>query len=104
MARAPKKKRTVQQAPPTPSPKRQDLERRLAEIRALRIAENAVQPPSPEPGLECPQCGCKDLRTIRTTKMRNKIHRRKECRHCGRRVMSVEVIPDQSEKKSWRNR
>lgn len=42
-------------------------------------------------GLECPRCGCKDLRVVYTKrKPGGKIMRRRECRHCGRRTTTWE--------------
>jgi transcriptional regulator NrdR family protein len=43
-------------------------------------------------GLLCPRCGCADLRVIYTRRRESRILRRRECRHCGRRVTSYERI------------
>ncbi len=47
---------------------------------------------APKRGLECPTCGCRDLR-VRYTRQRSKyIWRVRTCRHCGRRVATRETI------------
>ncbi len=33
-------------------------------------------------GLECPLCGCADLRVSHTRKCRGRIRRRRVCQHC----------------------
>lgn len=45
-------------------------------------------------GLACPNCGCRDLRVIKT---RHNIEgsetsRRRVCRHCGTRVTTMEMM------------
>jgi transcriptional regulator NrdR family protein len=50
-----------------------------------------VRPPV---GLECPRCGCRHFRVIYTRPRNGSILRRKECRHCGRRVVTRERIGD----------
>lgn len=43
-------------------------------------------------GIECPQCGCRYFYTTHTEPLRDgRIRRRKECRHCGRRVVTLET-------------
>ena len=42
-------------------------------------------------GLECPECGCRDLRPCRSRSGDGEIQRRRECRHCGKRIIVVEV-------------
>lgn len=45
-----------------------------------------------ERGIECPRCGCRHFYTTRTEPMLDgRIRRRKECRHCGRRIITYEV-------------
>ena len=45
----------------------------------------------PGKGLVCPSCGCRHFRCIYTRPgWPGRIYRRKECRHCGRRVTTVE--------------
>lgn len=42
-------------------------------------------------GLECRECGCKHFYTLYTRPAHaNKVLRRRECRHCGRRVTTYE--------------
>lgn len=43
-------------------------------------------------GLECPKCGCRDLRAMRTKKMPRRIMRQRRCRLCGRVVTSYEYL------------
>jgi transcriptional regulator NrdR family protein len=45
-------------------------------------------------GLSCPQCGCRHFKTTHTEPLRNgKIRRRKQCRHCGRKIVTFEATP-----------
>jgi transcriptional regulator NrdR family protein len=42
-------------------------------------------------GLECRRCGCKHFSVIYTRKApQGRVRRRKECRHCGRRITTYE--------------
>lgn len=42
-------------------------------------------------GLECPQCGCRHFHVVYTRAFRpGQIIRRRECRHCGRRMTTTE--------------
>jgi transcriptional regulator NrdR family protein len=42
-------------------------------------------------GLECPRCGCRHFRVIYTrAAWGGRIVRRRECRHCGRRITTHE--------------
>lgn len=44
-------------------------------------------------GLECPRCGCRHFRVIYTrAAWGGRIMRRRQCRHCGRRVTTSERI------------
>ncbi len=43
-------------------------------------------------GLECPGCGCHHFYVIYTRKREERIVRRRECRHCGRKVLTVERL------------
>jgi transcriptional regulator NrdR family protein len=44
-------------------------------------------------GLACPKCGCKHFRVIYTRRaLGGKIVRSRECRHCGRRVITYERV------------
>jgi transcriptional regulator NrdR family protein len=43
-------------------------------------------------GICCPQCGCRHFDTTHTEPLRNgRIRRRKVCRHCGRRLVTLET-------------
>ncbi len=42
-------------------------------------------------GLECPECGCRHFRVVKTRRGDGVVLRRRECRHCGRRVTTIEV-------------
>lgn len=42
-------------------------------------------------GIECPRCGCRHFYTTNTEPLRDgRIRRRKECRHCGRKMVTFE--------------
>jgi len=42
-------------------------------------------------GLECPRCGCRHFRVLYTRRAwGGRILRRRECRHCGRRMTTYE--------------
>lgn len=42
-------------------------------------------------GIQCPACGCGHFRVIYTRKtVGQRIVRRRECRHCGRRLSTIE--------------
>ena len=46
-------------------------------------------------GLICPRCGCGHFRVIYTRPAaRGRIVRRRECRHCGRRLTTMEKATD----------
>jgi transcriptional regulator NrdR family protein len=43
-------------------------------------------------GIRCPQCGCCHFYTTHTEPLRDgRIRRRKQCRHCGRRIVTYEA-------------
>lgn len=43
-------------------------------------------------GISCRGCGCKDIRTTKTMRVRDGMIRRyRECRHCGRTMTTHEV-------------
>lgn len=75
--------------------------RKVSEAEAQREAERDGAAPL---GLVCPRCGCRDFRddpgptirrtwrTLRTQKLPGKIRRYKRCRHCGRRITTIETI------------
>ena len=41
-------------------------------------------------GLECHHCGCRDFRVVKTQRGAGVVVRRRECRHCGERVTTIE--------------
>jgi transcriptional regulator NrdR family protein len=41
-------------------------------------------------GICCPRCGCADLRVVYTRHRHERIVRSRECRHCGKRMITVE--------------
>jgi len=55
-----------------------------------------TQPVMPQPapeqrGIECPRCGCRHFRVVYTRPAQGgRIVRRRECRHCGRRITTYE--------------
>jgi hypothetical protein len=59
---------------------------------ALSAEPKPDGPPSePVRGIECRGCGCRHFYTIETRKQPGgRIMRRKECRHCGRRITTYE--------------
>jgi len=56
------------------------------------IGERKVWPPDQDQrGLECRKCGCKQFRVIYTrAALGGRIVRQRECRHCGRRMVTWE--------------
>ena len=49
--------------------------------------------PLEQRGIFCPKCGCAHFRVIYTRRSHGgKIIRRRECRHCGRRVTTHESV------------
>ncbi len=44
-------------------------------------------------GIACPRCGCADLRVRNTRYSFGRTVRYRECRHCGRRITTYEVLP-----------
>jgi transcriptional regulator NrdR family protein len=43
-------------------------------------------------GVECPKCGCKHLPVLYTRQQLKKTLRYRECRNCGRRVITCEEV------------
>ena len=73
--------------------------------RKRRVLRNPKSPAAPkrpdeiassqsENGLECPACGCRHLPVLYTRRHVKRIKRVRQCRNCGRRVISYERIPD----------
>lgn len=47
----------------------------------------------PEYGLRCPACGCGHWRVIYTRpRLGGRLVRRRECRHCGKKVTTTEKL------------
>ena len=47
--------------------------------------------PNQKRGLECPRCGCAHFRVLYTRRaLGGRLLRRRECRHCGRRITTYE--------------
>jgi len=47
----------------------------------------------PKRGIACPRCGCRHLRTTHTERLPSgRVRRRKVCRHCGRRILTYELL------------
>ena len=44
-------------------------------------------------GIECPKCGCRHFHVIYTRPKPGAIVRLRECRHCGRRLLTREQAP-----------
>ena len=48
---------------------------------------------SPPKGLVCPACGCRHFEVVYTrATLTGTIRRRRQCRHCGRRVTTTERV------------
>jgi hypothetical protein len=43
-------------------------------------------------GIYCVKCGCKDLRVVTTMNYDGEIRRYRQCRNCGKRVRTREVV------------
>jgi transcriptional regulator NrdR family protein len=56
------------------------------------MADAHQRKPTEPRGLECPRCGCRHFYVVYTRPRAGKIVRRKECRHCGRRVTTTERV------------
>lgn len=41
-------------------------------------------------GLECRSCGCRHFEVVYTRRAAGRIIRRRQCRHCGRRISTTE--------------
>jgi transcriptional regulator NrdR family protein len=53
---------------------------------------DTVKPAEPR-GLICPKCGCTQFDVIYTrARWGGKVVRRRECRHCGRRITTTERV------------
>jgi C4-type Zn-finger protein len=62
-------------------------ERKTAEeLAAAAIAD----PGEAAGGIACPRCECRDLRVVKTRRSAGVVVRKRQCRHCGWRVTTVE--------------
>ena len=54
---------------------------------------NQAHTEHPQRGITCSQCGCRHFYTTHTEPLRDgRIRRRKECRHCGRKIVTFEGV------------
>ncbi len=56
-----------------------------------------MEPVNPKPeakvGIECPKCGCRHFHVVYTRAISgNRIMRRRKCRHCERRLTTIEQL------------
>lgn len=55
------------------------------------MAHTSTETPAEVKGICCPKCGCRHFEVVYTRALRGgKIMRRRECRHCGRRITTTE--------------
>ncbi len=55
------------------------------------MSEPNTKPDERPVGLECPDCGCRHFYVVYTRPTPNgRIMRRRQCRHCGRRITTFE--------------
>ena len=76
----------------------------MTEKQRLTLAEMAARSTSTGGRLICPECGCRDFRTYRTSQGVAATFRYKQCRHCGHKLLtqqppeqmirSVETVDD----------
>jgi hypothetical protein len=60
-------------------------------LSSASTARKAWPPPADQHGLVCRHCGCQHFRVIYTRPTwRGRIMRRRECRHCGKRMTTWE--------------
>lgn len=63
---------------------------------------NSPYPPQEPCGIECPKCGCRHFRVLYTRPIpKSKIMRKRECRDCGRRVVTYESPVTQFKPRFW---
>jgi hypothetical protein len=66
---------------------RRPIEERIRELQERKAKADAA----PEPvGIPCPKCGCCEFFVVYVRKRRSHILRRRECRHCGKRITTRE--------------
>jgi transcriptional regulator NrdR family protein len=52
-----------------------------------------MEKPEKKRGLVCPKCACENFRVVYTRRaLEGRIVRNRECRHCGRRIMTYERV------------
>ncbi len=56
----------------------------------MSTADQANEKSEEPAGLVCQTCGCRHFYVIYTRRQFGKIFRRRECRHCGRRISTRE--------------
>ncbi len=56
---------------------------------SVEPSKQAVNP-EPKRGITCRDCGCAHFWTIYVRKQDKRIMRRRECRHCGKRITTSE--------------
>lgn len=59
----------------------------------IRQPPNPMEKPEKKRGLVCPKCACENFRVVYTRRaLEGRIVRNRECRHCGRRIMTYERV------------
>lgn len=73
---------------------------KVATATPATVAVPAVPATADQPavGLECPRCGCRHFEVLRTQPTEDGIRRYRACRHCGRRLVTLERVGGQGEK------
>jgi len=51
-------------------------------------------------GILCPACGCADIRTTHTIRHPGSVKRYRQCRYCGRKMITREKLEKKEEIKS----
>lgn len=67
-----------------------DARKAIPKPSATKAETTPPPPPKEDVGIACPKCGCRDFRVIYTRPRDRMIERRRECRHCGRRITTYE--------------
>lgn len=59
----------------------------------MSLSNTTTRTTEPSVGLGCPRCGCRHLRVIYgRPKPGGELMRVRECRHCGRRIITREKV------------
>ena len=68
------------------------MERKEIPVQTLgeMAAEKMRMEAASKKGIECPNCGCRDLRATHTQKADGTIDRYRKCRYCGLSVFTSE--------------